>query len=342
MNRRLAIRILSMLGAGFFLRLQAKPESKPGPKPGSRNDTRDEQPEQPGDFTLRSEVRLVLLDVSVTGKEGGFVTDLSRENFTVLEEGVPQRISVFDHNDAPVTCGLVVDESRSMTPKRQNVLDAATAFIEASNPQDEIFVLNFNDTVKRGLPDGTLFSDDIAQLQGALYRGKPAGKTALYDAVLEGLEQLELGKQDKKTLVVVSDGGDNVSVHTRREMLDRVQRSVATIFAIGLYDPDDLEHDLGILKELAHISGGEAYFPENPPETIPICRRIAQDIRSRYTLGYHPQPGKTRLRHIEVKARHIEVGASSAGHGKLNVRARRSYWYEDSNANAAKPAPALD
>jgi VWFA-related protein len=323
MNRRLAIRTLVTLGAGFFLRLRAK------------NQTPDGQAAQPGDFTLRSEVRLVLLDVSVTGKEGGFVTDLAKENFTVLEDGVPQRISVFEHNDAPVTCGLIVDESRSMTPKRRDVLAAATAFIEASNPEDEIFVLNFNDTVKRGLPDDVLFSDDVGQLRGALYRGVPQGKTALYDAVLEGLHQLELGKQDKKTLVLVSDGGDNVSVHTRREMFDQVQRSVATIFAVGLYDPDDPDHDLGVLKDLAHISGGEAFFPENPPETMPICRRIAQDIRSRYTLGYHPEAGKTRLRHIEVKA-------SSAAHGKLNVRARRSYWYEDSDANAAKPAPALD
>jgi Ca-activated chloride channel homolog len=327
MNRRLAIRTLSTLGAGFFLRLRAKPRAK--------NDTRDEPSEQTEDFTLHSEVRLVLLDVSVTDKDRGFVTGLSKENFAVLEDGVPQRISVFDHNDAPVTCGLIMDESRSMRPKRQDVLAAATAFIEASNPRDEIFVLNFNDTVKRGLPEGTLFSDDVAQLRAALYRGVPEGKTALYDAVVRGLEQLELGKQDKKTLVVVSDGGDNVSVHARREMFDQVQRSVATIFAIGLYDPDDPDHDLGVLRELAHISGGDAYFPEKPPEMMPICQRIAQDIRSRYTLGYHPAPGKTRLRNIEVKA-------SSAGHGKLHVRARRSYWYEDSNANATKPAQALD
>lgn len=333
MNRRLAIRTLSTLGVGFFSRLWAKPGSEA--KPGSKNETRDEQAGEPGDFTLHSEVRLVLLDVSVTGKDGGFVTDLSKKNFTVLEDGVPQQVSVFDHNDAPVTCGLIVDESRSMTPKRRDVVDAASAFIEASNPQDEIFVLNFNDTVKRGLPEDVLFSDDVAQLRGALYRGVPEGKTALYDAVLDGLKQLGLGQQDKKTLVVVSDGGDNVSVHTRQEMFDQLQRSVATIFAIGLYDPDDPDHDLGVLKELAHISGGNAYFPESLDEIIPVCRRIAKDIRSRYTLGYHPGPGKSRLRHIEVKA-------SSADHGKLNVRARRSYWYEDSNANTAKPAPALD
>jgi VWFA-related protein len=324
MNRRLAIRILTALGAGFFSRLGAQ-----------QKEPNDQGATPSGDFILRSEVRLVLLDVSVTAKEGGFVTDLSKANFTVLEDGIAQRISVFDHNDAPVTCGLIMDESRSMTPKRQDIVNAATTFIGASNPDDEIFVINFNSTVKRGLPDGVLFSDDIAQLRGALYRGVPQGKTALYDAVLDGLQQLEWGKRDKKTLVVVSDGGDNASVHTRRQMFDQVERSVATIYVIGLFDHDDPDYDLGVLKELAHISGGEAFFPENPAETIPICRRIAQDIRSRYTLGYHPEPGKPRLRHIEVRA-------FSAGHSKLNVRARRSYWYEDSNANAGKPAPALD
>jgi VWFA-related protein len=332
---------LVTLGAGFFSPLGAVGLiSRLQPKGWlsrlrAQNQTREETGEGSGDFILRSEVRLVVLDVSVTGRDGGLITDLSKENFMLLEDGVPQRITIFDHSDAPVTCGLVVDESRSMTPKRQDVLAAATAFIQASNPQDEIFVLNFNDTVKRGLPEGTLFSDDIAQLRGALYRGVPQGKTALYDAVVDGLHQLDLGKQDKKTLLVVSDGGDNSSVHTRREMLNGVQRSVATIFVIGLYDPEDTEHDLGILKELAHMSGGEAYFPQNSRETIPICRRIAQDIRSRYTLGYHPPPGKIRLRHIEVRA-------SSASHGKLNVRARRSYWYEDWNANPGTPAPALD
>jgi VWFA-related protein len=319
---------LATLGAGFFLRLRAANFFSPV---GADNEGHDEA----GDFVLHSDVRLVLLDVGVTTNQGTFVPDLAKDNFTILENGIPQHVTVFDHNDAPVTCGLIMDESRSMTPKRKDVLAAATAFIESSNPLDEIFVLNFNDTVKPGLPEGILFSDDIEQLRGALYSGRPQGKTALYDAVLDGLRQLELGKQDKKTLVVVSDGGDNVSVHTRREMLDGVQRSVATIFVIGLYDPDDPDHDLGVLKDLAHISGGDAYFPENAAATIPLCRRIARDIRSRYTLGYHPQPGKAQLRHIEVKA-------SSANHGKLHVRARRSYWYEDSNANAGKPAPALD
>jgi Ca-activated chloride channel homolog len=168
MNRRLAVRTLAAAGAGFFSRVltyATLPSDEPAVK-------------ESGAFNIRSEVRLVLLDVSVTNPDGGFVTNLSRDDFTVMEDGRAQEVTVFDRGDVPVTCGLVVDESRSMAPKRSNVLTAATAFIEASNPNDEIFVLNFNDAVKPGLPPGTLFSGDIQQLRGALYRGIPEGKTA--------------------------------------------------------------------------------------------------------------------------------------------------------------------
>ena len=124
--------------------------------------------QEPPDFVIRSDVRLVLLDVSVTDRHGGFVPDLTRDNFTVLENGEPQRITIFANEDVPVTVGILVDESRSMLPKRSEVLAAAAAFIQTSNPQDEMFVLNFNDDVKRGLPAGTLFSDNIDQLISAL------------------------------------------------------------------------------------------------------------------------------------------------------------------------------
>src|SRR5207248_1383723 len=136
--------------------------------------------------------------------------------------GHPQRITVFASEDLPVTVGILVDESHSMTPKRADVLIAAQTFIEESNPRDEIFVLNFNDTVTRGLSDNVLFSGDIRQLQSALYRGTPEGKTALNDAVVAGLNQLDLGKRDKKALILISDGGDNASRHKRAEMIEMV------------------------------------------------------------------------------------------------------------------------
>jgi Ca-activated chloride channel family protein len=275
-------------------------------------------------FTIRSDVRLVVLDVSVKDGKGNHVSGLTRENFKVFDEGRPQPIEIFTGVDVPVTVGIVVDESYSMTPKRVSVVEAAETFIKESNPRDEVFVLNFNDRVKRGLPEGTLFSDNLEQLSKALNRGIPLGRTALNDAVIDGLEQLKKGTLDKKTLVVISDGGDNASKHTRREMLDMVASSGATIYTIGLYDATDLDRDPGILRELAKLSGGEAFFPETPPDTIPICRRIAHDIRARYTVGFVPQaqPGSNALRHVKIQV-------EAPGRGKLTAIARHTYRYDE-------------
>jgi VWFA-related protein len=274
------------------------------------------------DFVIRSDVRLVLLDVSVKNRAGAPVSGLVREQFRVFENGKPQKITEFANNDVPVTVGLVVDESFSMKPKRAEVITAASTFITESNPKDEIFVLNFNDTVKRGLPPGELFSDDIAKLRFALFRGVPEGKTALHDAVLDGLQQLRQGRRDKKTLVVISDGGDNASRHTRRELIDAVQRSIATIYTIGLFTEDDPDRDPGLLARLAHISGGEAYLPRHLDEMVPVCRRIARDIRARYTVGYIPPASKGR-----GDLRHIRVEVSAPENGRLIAHTRTSYWY---------------
>jgi len=235
-----------------------------------------------------------------------------------------------------VTVGILVDESFSMRPKRDSVIGAAQTFIEESNPRDEVFVLNFNDKVTRGLPGPLLFSGDAQQLSKALHRGVPEGKTALNDAVVAGLKQLEMGKLDKKTLVVISDGGDNASECKRREMLDRVVGSAATIYTIGLYDTNDPDRDPGILRALARISGGEAYFPESPPDTIPVCRRIARDIRTRYTVGYVPQVGSGAN-----ALRHIRVHADATGHGKLTANTRKSYRYDEISSQK-KQNPTLD
>jgi len=276
------------------------------------------------DFTIRSDVRLVLLDVSVKDRAGGSVSGLSEDDFAVSENGRPQRITAFAHDDLPVTVGILVDESYSMTPKRAEVLTAAQTFIEESNPHDEVFVLNFNDKVSRGLPDRMPFSGDVLQLRSALNRGIPGGKTALNDAIVAGLKQLELGRRDKKTLVVITDGGDNASVHKRGEMLDMVEKSIATVYTIGLYGVDDPDRDPAILRELAKISGGEAYFPASPSEMIPVCRRIAKDIRTRYTIGYIPQAenGPSPLRRIRVRV-------TTPDHVRLTVRTRSSYRYDE-------------
>jgi len=315
MNRRSAVRTLMTAGAGSLLgrRLSAAVADE------------DQDP-----YIIRSEARLVMLDVSVKNSQGGFVSGLSKENFSVFENGRSQRIVAFDH-DLPVTVGIVVDESRSMAPKRPAVLTAALAFIAESNPRDEIFVLNFNDKVTRGLPSSMLFSDDAGQLRAALFRGVSEGRTALHDAVLEGVSQLELGKRQKKALVLISDGGDNASKHTRGETLDRVERSLATIYTVGLFDADDRDRDPGILRLLARISGGEAYFPPSPEEMVPTCHRIARDIRARYTLGYVPAAGK-----IGNDVRNVRVDASAPDHARLITATRRSYRYDQIESQKPK------
>ncbi len=306
MKRRPAVQILAVAGAAsFFSSLPAR-----GPQ------------EVPPDFVIHSDVRLVVLDVSVTDRRGGFVTGLTRDNFTVLEDGELRPITVFANEDIPVTVGILVDESRSMLPKRNDVLSAAGTFIETSNPRDEIFVLNFNDVVKRGLPGHTLFSDNLEQLRTALERGIPQGRTAFNDAVVEGLQQLALGRRDKKALVVISDGGDNASRRTRGEMFATVDRSIATIYGVGLFDADDQDRNPGILRRLASVSGGEAFFPRSPSGMSAVCRGIAEEIRTRYTIGYGPPANHGALRHIEVRV-------SAAGRSGLRARTRTRYRYDE-------------
>ncbi len=306
MKRCPAARNLGLAGAiSFFVSLAvALPQE--GPRP----------------YTIRSDVRLVLLDVAVTTHMGGLIDGLKEADFDVTENGLRQPITVFANNDVPVTVGILVDESLSMAPKRDEVLAAAETLISKSNPKDEIFVLNFNERVTRGLPDGVLFSDNINQLRSALRRGMPEGRTALNDAIVDGLEQLEMGRRDKKTLIVISDGGDNASHAKRREMMDRVERSLATIYTIGLSSPGDPDRDLGLLKELARTSGGEAYFPTDLSNLATICSGIAKQIRSRYTIGYVPPPGTLSA------LRHIRVYVSAPGHTGLIAHTRTSYRYE--------------
>ena len=274
------------------------------------------------DFTIQTTSRLVLLDVSVRDAAGRLVSGLVKDNFKVVENGKPEEISQFSNADIPVTVGIAVDESGSMRPKRAQVVTAGLAFIQASNPMDEMFVVNFNEKARRGLPDDVLFSDNAQQLRSALWQGNPEGRTALYDAIELSLHQLEFGRQAKKTLVVISDGGDNHSTHTLQEVMQDVLSSVVTIYTVGIYDEDDPEKNQGVLQKLAHVSGGVFYHPQTLDEIIPVCRQIAKDIRTRYTVGYIPSTEGKMVRHIKVLA-------SSSEHPKLVVRTRTSYVFSD-------------
>ena len=278
-------------------------------------------------YTIRTTSRLVLLDVSVKDPKGGFVSGLKQENFKIYENGKPQTITQFANADIPVTVGILVDESGSMRPKRNEVIAAAVEFIKASNPEDEVFVINFNEKARRGLPDTVLFSDKIDQLRAALWQGVPEGRTSLYDAIEMALHQSDMGRRDKKTLLVISDGGDNISVHKFPDVMHDVLQSIVTIYTVGIFDEDDPERNPSVLQKLAQVSGGSAYFPKTLEEVIPICRQIAKDVRTRYTIGYIPEISNGK------PERQIKAEATSDGQ-KMVVRTRTRYLFTPDNAGA--------
>jgi len=279
-----------------------------------------EPPSSPNEFTLSTDVDLVILDAGVKDTRGGYVSGLLKENFRVYENGKLQTISHFSNADIPVTVGLVMDNSGSMFSKRDEVSAAALSLVHASNPQDEVFVVNFNDSVRRGLPGDVLFTDNTDMLRGALLNGIPGGRTALYDALAYSLQYLEKGKMDKKTLVVVSDGGDTASVIGFAEVMRRVQQSRATIYTIGIFDDEDADRNPDVLRKLASVSGGEYFQLEKLEEIAPVCRKIASDIRTRYTIAYNPHGVESR-----DPVHSIKVTASEPSHKKLMVRTRTRY-----------------
>jgi Ca-activated chloride channel family protein len=273
------------------------------------------------EFRLRADAKLVLVEVSVKDRTGHYIQDLARADFSIRENGKTQKISQFSKEDAAVTIGLVIDDSGSMRAKRLEVMHAAMTFLNASNPKDEVFVTHFNDKVRVGLPEGVPFSDNPQLLQASLLRNPAEGKTSLYDAMVFSLKHLNVGKQEKKSLLLISDGGDNASRHNLNDVIEAVGESRATIYTIGIFDEDDMDHNPGLLRRLASVSGGEAFFPKELTQMKQICQQIAADIRHRYTVGYVPPEFNGR-----GPMRSINVSASRPGE-KFVIHARTSYRY---------------
>jgi Ca-activated chloride channel family protein len=171
------------------------------------------------DFKLKAAANLVMLEVSAKDREGRFVSDLTRGDFRVCENGKAQTISQFSKDDAPVTIGLAIDDSGGMKTKYSEVINSAMIFLSLSNPKDEVFIVHFNDSVRVGLPKGVPFSDNPALLKASVIRNPAEGRTALYDAILFSLKHLNSGRQEKKSLLLISDGGDNASTHKLRDVM---------------------------------------------------------------------------------------------------------------------------
>jgi VWFA-related protein len=263
---------------------------------------------------------MVILSATVLDRHNALVSGLNKDDFQIYEDGVLQQIKNFSHEDIPVTVGILIDNSGSMGPKRADVIAAAMAFARSSNPQDQMFVVNFNDHVSFGLPPRTPFTDQQDQLRAALSEITTIGQTSLYDGVAAALEHLKQGNRDKKVLILISDGGDNASKHTLAQVIDMAKHSAAIIYAIGIFDEQDGDQNPGVLRRFAKETGGEAFFPESPRDITSICEGIASDIRTQYTLTYVPTVASQDGRY-----RAIEVKAGTRGRGRLSVRTRTGY-----------------
>ncbi len=260
--------------------------------------------DQPPATIFRSESDLVVLNVSVFDKDGNVLKGLPQSAFTIFENGEKQQIKVFKQEDVPVSLGLVIDDSASMKEKRDRVNSANLALVRASNPSDEVFILNFNE-------DATLsqdFTSDIHQLENSLKLSRPQGQTAMRDALVVGLDHLRAhAKNEKKALVVVTDGEDNDSIESQKRLVEASQRIGAIIYAIGLLGsetPAAAQHARTELDELTHATGGRAWYPGDISEIQRIMPEIAHEIRNQYVMGYVPtntaQDGSYRKIQVEV------------------------------------------
>jgi Ca-activated chloride channel homolog len=290
------------------------------------------QPQKQGDqYKINVNVNLVVLHATVIDRRGRMVNNLTKQDFRILEDGQPQQLAVFSHADIPVTMGIDIDDSGSMRDKRQSVNAAALTFVKTSNPQDQVFVVNFNDVYYLDTPGN--FASNMGELKAALSKIDSRGGTALYDAVYASLDHLKLGNRDKKVLLVITDGEDNASRYSFDELLQYAQKSNAVIYCIGLLGEErpgglfklhggGVKRAAKILRELARATGGQAYFPKSLDQVEPTCIQIAHDIRNQYTFGYYPTNPKKdgTFRSVQVEL----VGKYA--HDHYQVRTRPGYY----------------
>jgi Ca-activated chloride channel family protein len=270
-----------------------------------------------------------VLPVFVTDRPDHFVPDLEQHQFMIFDNGRSVPIVFFSSEDTPVTAGLVVDSSSSMRKKIGDVVAASMAFARASNPDDELFALFFNDDVQDALPDQKfLLASDLTGLSRAMTSLVPEGRTSLYDAIERGLEKLASGSRSRKVLLVISDGGDNASTATLDRVLARARASNAAIYTIGIFDDTDLDRNPRVLKALSSATGGERYLPPSPSHLMQACQHIAREIRSGYTIGYEP-PDRDGAFH------RVRVEVTAGDRRKLSVRTRPGYFAAKSDSHGA-------
>jgi Ca-activated chloride channel family protein len=271
---------------------------------------------------IRVDVDLVLVPVTITDPMNRLVTGLEKENFNLLDNGEKQSIQYFSNEDAPISLGVIFDMSGSMSNKIEKSRDAVVQFLKTANPEDEFFLIAFNDKP-------TLISDftsDVEQVQGQLLYAVPKGRTALLDAIYLGIAKMRQAKHQKKALLIISDGGDNRSRYTENEIKSMVREADVQIYAIGIFDqnPRSDEERFGpqLLAEVTDVTGGRTFTVDNPNELNDVATKIGVELRNQYVLGYKPtKPAHNgKWRKLRVKL------VTPKGLPQLSVYAKTGYY----------------
>jgi Ca-activated chloride channel family protein len=256
---------------------------------------------------IRVDSALVLVPAQVTNVLGTPITNLQKGDFQVFEDGVEQPITNFSQEDAPLSIGLLFDISGSMRNKIKQATEAAGAFFKTSNPLDEFFLIEFGDRPKLTVP----FTSDADEVYDRIAHTKPFGRTSLLDAIHMAMVQMKHARNNRKALVIVSDGGDNRSRHTEREIKNAMLEADLEVYAMGIFDPQDtpkhsLEEQRGpqLLEEIADETGGREYPVTSLDDLPSISARIGNQLRNQYLIGYSPlraeRDGKYRVINVKV------------------------------------------
>ena len=288
-------------------------------------------PNSSGGYTLHVDAEEVVLNCTVLDNKGELVNDLSKTNFKVFEDKTLQRVISLQHQDTPVSIGLLVDNSGSMRTKRAAVSSAALDLVKASNPQDETFVINFSDQAYLDQD----FTSDLGELQNGLAHLSLSGGTALYDTVVTAADKIERSaKRPRKVLILITDGDDNASKLTLDNAIHRVQDMRGPIiYSIGLmFGGGEARHARRDLRALSSETGGIAFFPGSLKDIDTVAAEVARDIRNQYAIAYHSPRASVDGYHT------VKVEAHAQGHSKLTVHTRSGYF----SRRSSSPHPKTD
>jgi Ca-activated chloride channel homolog len=290
----------------------------PGVRAGTILDT------EPREAHLRVDASLVLIPVQISTPLGQPVIDLARENFRVFEDGVEQKISHFAKDDAPISIGVVFDSSGSMQNKMHKSLEAASMFFKTANPGDEFFLVDFNERPKLALG----FTTDSDAVYRRISRTRPFGRTSLFDAIELAVRQMKNAKNERKAIVIVSDGGDNRSRLTFHEVKNVMLEAGVLMYSMGIFDPSDSpklpreeREGPGLLDQLTELTGGRNYHVDNLDDLPTISARIGVQLRNQYMIGYTPANDER-----DGKYRRVKLSVVESGDAKLRVQYRTGYY----------------